>query len=281
MKNKYISLAAGAGLLASLAFALSVSAASAQTQVTANVGGGTASASVGFHGGPGPARIPGVFGTVSAINGTSLTVTSKTFDRNASTTSPTVYTVDASNAQIYKNSTTTTTIASIATGDTVMVQGTISGTNVAATVIRDGMGGMMMGGKPGMGRGGNGTSTMDASSTPIITGNGEPVVAGSITAVNGTTITITNASNVTYTVDASNAKIVKNGTTTAITNLATGDNLVVQGTVNGTSVTASSVIDQGVARTSTASSTAPHAGGAGIGGLLGSIGGFFKHLFGF
>ncbi len=64
-----------------------------------------------------------------------------------------VYTVDATNAKIYKGSVTSTVaVSDIAQGDTVMVQGTITGTNVAATVIRDGVGGMM-GGRPGMGFG--------------------------------------------------------------------------------------------------------------------------------
>jgi len=54
---------------------------------------------------------------------------------------------------------------------------------------------------------------------------------------------------------------------------------VVQGTVNGTSITASSVIDQGSAPASAASgeNNAPKPRM----GFLGSIGNFFSHLFGF
>ena len=109
----------------------------------------------------------------------------------------TVYTVDATNAKIYKGSATTTvSVSGIAAGDTVMVQGTVSGTNVAATVIRDGIGGMMgiQPGMPGKGFGHGASST--PSTTPIIQGNGEPVVGGSVTAISGTTLTVTNASNV-------------------------------------------------------------------------------------
>ena len=58
--------------------------------------------------------------------------------------------MDATNAKIYKGSATTTvSVSDIAMGDTVMVQGTVSGTSVTATVIRDGVNGMM-GGQPGM-----------------------------------------------------------------------------------------------------------------------------------
>ena len=49
--------------------------------------------------------------------------------------------------------------------------------------------------------------------TPAITGNGEPVVGGNITAINGSTLTITNKSNVTYTIDATNATIIKSNAT--------------------------------------------------------------------
>ena len=57
-------------------------------------------------------------------------------------------------------------------------------------------------------------------------------------------MTVTNKSNVTYTVDATNAKIVQGQNTIAVSNVAVGDSVVVQGTVNGNSITASSVIDQ-------------------------------------
>lgn len=272
----------------------------AQTSVGANVGatvnvqGGVRDGANGgarFGGMPGG----GIFGTVSAINGTTLTVTGNshpmrpmgsatgTAPSSAAAPAPTVYTVDASNATVYKGSATTTaSVASIAVGDTVMVQGTVSGTNVAATVIRDGMFRMpSAGGRNFMGHGASSTP----SGTPIVQGNGEPVVGGSVTAVSGTTLTITNASNVTYTIDAANATVVVKGATSTVANIATGDNLIVQGAVNGNAVTASSIIDQGqkpAASSGNASSTHPGAGmGAGIGGFFGAIGGFFKHLFGF
>lgn len=120
----------------------------------------------------------------------------------------------------------------------------------------------------------------EGSTTPPFAGNGEPVVAGKVTSVNGTTLAITNASNVSYTVDTSNAKIVKGGTTgtATVANINIGDNVVVQGTVSGTSVIASSVIDGApYANGPPTASTTPkqHVG------FFGSIGNFFSHLFGF
>jgi len=250
---------------------------------------------------------PGVFGTVTAISGNTLTVTSvarpegpehASTTASSATTASTVYTVDATNAKIYKGSATTTvSVSSIATGDTVVIEGTVSGTSVTATVIRDGVNVPgKQSGTPGKGFGGHDASstmtrptTTHSSGTPIIAGNGEPVVGGSVTGISGNTLTVTNASNVTYTVDVSSAKIVKDNTTSTVSAIATGDNVIVQGTVNGTAVTAASVIDQGskggdAGAPGNASSSEPHGdggfGGA-IGGFFGGIGGFFKHLFGF
>ena len=258
------------GLSASLALALPVFAA---TSVQGWGGGG-------MHRGGGA---PGVFGTVNAVNGTTLTVTAKVRPNATSTAAPTVYTVDASNAKIYKGSAmSAVSVSNIATGDTVMVQGAVDGSNVTATIIRDGVVGGMIG-RPGM----PGGQVLDhgASSTPggasAIKGNGEPVVGGSVTAISGASLTVTNASNVTYTIDTTSATIVKNGTTSTIASVAVGDGVVVQGAVNGTSITASSVIDHG-ARGTQASSTGPGGPrGGSFGGIFSAIGGFFQHLFGF
>jgi hypothetical protein len=280
--NKFVSLVIGSGIALSLLVALPVFAATGAQWGGAQGWGGSGS----MHR---PGGVPGVFGTVTAISGTTLTVSAQMRMRPMSPSnampavgSTTVYTVDASNATVYKGGATTTIpFASIATGDTVMVQGTVSGTNITATIIRDGVGGTMMGGRGFGGR--NASSTPHTMPTPVIQGNGEPVIGGAVTAINGSSLTVTNASNVTYTVDVTNATLIKNGTSTTLTNIAVGDTLVVQGTVNGTSVTASSVIDQGAK-----SSTSASAGGAsapgprgGFGGIFSAIGGFFQRLFGF
>lgn len=264
-KNKYIPWIAVAGFAVSLAVVLPAFAA-----MPAGPWNGQGSR-LGIRGG----MPPGVFGTVSSISGDMLMVTQKA--RPNATSTPTVtYTVDATNAKVIKNG-TTSTVASIATGDMVMVQGTVSGTNVTATVIRDGVGGMMGNrGPTGNAFGRKPTSTPPASP---IQGNGEPVIAGSVTAITGDTLTVTNASNVTYTIDATSATIVKNGATSTVASIATSDNVVIQGTVNGTSVTASSVIDQGNGGHGNTASGTPPAGSHP--NIFGAIGNFFKHLFGF
>ena len=199
---------------------------------------------------------PGVFGTVSAINGTSITVTSTNKKTNVTTT----YTVDASGATVTKSG-AASSVSTIAIGDTVMISGTITGNSVVAKNIRDGI--------PTQGKGG----------MENFQGDGNPVIAGTISAINGSTITITNKSNSTYTVTASNATFRKPGITSAtISNLVVGDTVVIQGTVSGNSVMATSVLDQGTQpvapTTGTPDQPEQHQG------FFGRVGGFFSHLFG-
>jgi hypothetical protein len=239
----------------------------------------------GFGFGPGGVR-PAVIGQVASISGTTLTVTSRGFGSNPGAnpgsgqngTATTTYTVDASNATVIKNN-ATSSVSSIAVGDTIAVVGTVSGTNVTATSIRDSIGGMgMMGGRGNGNNNGKGGSTGSSTGTgagtgagAIIQGNGQPIIAGTVSTLSGTTFSVTNNGSATYSVDASSATVVKGNATSTVSNIAVGDHVVVQGAVNGTSVTASSVIDSGAATT----------GGRGLGGFLGSIGSFFQHLFGF
>jgi hypothetical protein len=216
---------------------------------------------------------PGVFGTVSAISGNIITVTSthrtgpKSSTGSTTTTTPTTttYTVDATSATITKDN-AAGTISSIAVGDTIMAQGTLTGTNLVATTIRDGV----MTRTPGA------TDTnVDKNQTSPITGNGQPVVAGTVSSISGNTLVITNKSNVTYTIDTTNAKIVEDQNTITISSVAVGDSVIVQGTVSGNSVTASSVIDQKAPSATTTGTTTQSKG------FFGSIGSFFSHLFGF
>jgi hypothetical protein len=269
LQNTLLTIASSTIIVAAL---LAASVASAQTPPTAGQGGRGA---WGGHSGT-SYMMPGVFGTVSAINGTTLTLTSKSFGGPQSATasaSPQTYTVDASNATVFKDG-ATSTLSSVAVGDMVMAAGTVSGTSVTATTIRDGIV-PGMGGRPGMG--------VHASSTPMIQGNGQPVIGGTVSAVSGNTVTVTTAQgNVTYSVDVTNATIKKGTATGSVSSISVGDRIVVQGTVNGSSVTASSVLDSGAAPSSTTTGTSitSHVN-AGIGRIFGSIGGFFHNLFGF
>jgi hypothetical protein len=208
---------------------------------------------------------PAVFGTVSAVSGNTITVAGKQgFDTNAVATT---FTVDATNAKITKNN-VVGTVSSILVGDTVMAQGTLTGTNLVATTIRDGQTGKEM-------RGNNTDSKSNTSKTPPvspITGNGQPIVAGIVSSISGSTITITNKSNVSYTVDTTNAKIVQGTNTILISNVVVGDMIVVQGTVNGNTIVASSVINQTKPVNTT---TQQHKG------FFAGIGSFFASIFGF
>jgi hypothetical protein len=266
MKNKIGFVVTGFALLGSL---LMAAPAFAQTTTAPPQGGWGEGHMMG--------RAPGVFGSVTAVSGNTLTVQSRSFGQN---TTATTYTVDATNAAVTKNG-SASSVGSVAVGDMVMVQGTVSGTSVTATAIHDGMpqGGL----RGGMGRFASSTMTFRHPATSTLPqGNGQPVVGGKVTAVSGNTITITNASNVTYTIDATNAVVTAKGQTSSVGTIAVGDNLLVQGAVNGSAVTASSVIDQGAAPADTNS----NAGGAPqnhgfMGGIMGGVGSFFHKLFGF
>lgn len=257
MKTFLISLAIAAGIGGYALAVVPVFAAGPST-APQNVPGGAPGwghAGAGWHGIANGQR-PVVVGQVASINGDVLTVTSHDFGPHAAAAT-TTYTVTANGATVMvKNA--TSTLSSINIGDRVFIQGTASGTNVTATSIRD-LG--PQGQRP------------NPANFPI-KGNGEPVVAGKVTQVSGATVIITNSSNVTYTIDASNATVMKGNATSTLSSVNVGDSVIVQGAVNGTTVTASSVIDQ----------TNPGQNAPGKGnhlGFFGSIGAFFTHLFGF
>ena len=223
--------------------------------------------------GRGGAR-PGVFGTVTAVNGDTITVQSRGFGQNSTQTT---YTVDASNATVTKNN-AASSVSDVAVGDSIMVQGTVSGTNVTATSIRDGMAG-------GVGNNRNGGG-----------------IFGTVASINGTSLTVmgrtaTSGSNApTYTVDASNATVTKNGASSSVSDIVVGDTVMIQGTVSGTSVTATAIRD-GLPQAGSGQQKPPaqNSGNAqnnsnpsgsnpspkSDNSLWGNIVGFFKNLFGF
>ena len=76
-----------------------------------------------------------------------------------------------------------------------------------------------------------------------------PVVIGTVSTVNGTTLIVTpkikrkNTTPIPYTVDATNAKLMKDGTSTTISNIAIGDTVMIKGKINGAHITATSIRD--------------------------------------
>ncbi len=195
---------------------------------------------------------PRIVGTVTAISGTTLTLTSNNLSNNTSTT----YSIDASNAKVEMNGSVSST-SNIKVGDMIWVEGTISGTNVVATEIKDQKHNDK---KPDFMQG--------------LQSNGQPIIGGKVTVVSGSMITITNKSNIAYTVDVTNAKITKNGSTSTASNIAVGDTILAQGTITGTSVVAVSVVDQGTMSN-------PNGNNGKHKGFFKRIGIWFSHIFGF
>lgn len=209
---------------------------------------------------------PAIIGSVTSISGTTITLQGRiTPGNNASTT----FSVNASNAKVYKER-ASSTLSSITVGDMIFVEGSVSGSNVTATVIRDGVKGVGFG---------PGKREDHASSTPAFTGNGQPLVAGKISAVSGNNLTVTTGNGVVYTVDATNAKILKGKEVSTLANVAINDGVLIQGAVNGTSIIATTILEQPPRPSPTnIDNSNPKAEGH---GMIGNLGGFFMHLFGF
>ncbi len=77
-------------------------------------------------------NLRGIAGKVSSVSGTNITVTGK---------NGTNYIVDATNADVIKiagKTKTTTSILDLTVGDTVLIKGTVTDTNVVATKVIDG-----------------------------------------------------------------------------------------------------------------------------------------------
>lgn len=157
-----------------------------------------------------------IMGSVTAVSGTTLTVTGKN-------STSTVYTVDASTAKIQDGF----TIANIMTGDHVIVMGSTSGTQVTAKSIQD----------------------LSFLGRNLFQGTVASVSSSTITI---TTPATKMTSSTTYTVDASSATLtklmgMKSATSTSMTiaDIQVGDHLTVIGSLSGSTVTATSVRDAG------------------------------------
>lgn len=73
-----------------------------------------------------------------------------------------------------------------------------------------------------------------------------PHIGGTIAAINGTTLTITGGQNHsgTYTVNAANAKVTKDGAAATLASYAVGERVMVEGTIDGTNITATNISNQ-------------------------------------
>lgn len=210
--NKYLTAAVALATVASLGIGFSAFAQSSPSPA--------AGFTMSMHGGMmGHGRMGGamIVGTVSSVSGNTITLSGHAGfggrPGSTSTSAPasTTYTIDATNAKITKSG-AALTISGIATGDTLMVRGTVSGASVTATTITDGL--------------------------PQRNG-----VSGKVTAVSGSTLTVAGRNSTSYTVDASAATVTKSKAASSVSAIAVGDTVFVQGTVNGTSVTATTIED--------------------------------------
>lgn len=155
-------------------------------------------------------------GTVTAINGSTITIKS---DRDNTT-----YAVVADGAKIYQGS-SAKTVADIKIGDTILVDGSISGTSILAIRI------------------------LNTDRDKNIPDNNEwknfkSGIVGEVTAVNGNILTVSAKSGTSYTVNTSGAKLQKEqGVAINLSDIKVGDSVLIQGSVSGTTVTASNVFD--------------------------------------
>jgi hypothetical protein len=223
-----------AGLSAAVITAVAVigvhSATSSHASASPSLAPTTANGSTSANGATGASRSGGglgpgggaAVGTISAIHGSTLTVT------NQGGTSATVRTTSST----VVTTSVTGTVADIANGDHLVVMGTTAGPTVAATGIVD-----------------RGTDTADDGSggppsglnVPSGFGGGFAPVTGTVTAVNGSTVTLTTTSGSTVKVTTSSTTAVEVDRTISITQLKTGDQVVVTGTTRGTTVTATRI----------------------------------------
>lgn len=146
-------------------------------------------------------------GVVTAKTDTTLTIVNS---------ANVAYTVTlASDSQLWINKTKQTTLSGFVVGDNVMIQGTLTGSTIAAKKVM-------------------------AMHLPVGT------IIGKITVVNGTTLTVLGTDNKTYTVLAGSAVIKAKGSSkiSQIANLTVGDQIIVKGDLAGTTLTASAITEE-------------------------------------
>jgi hypothetical protein len=194
---------------------------------------------------------PGVSGTITAIDGTNITITGKDSTvyvvdtasaKYVKITDPVVTTTATAGTERPKPTVTDITLADLKVGDTLMVRGSVSGTQVTATEVTVGTFTRGAGGIGGH-MGGNHDHAPDG------TARTKPAAAGIIQTVDGNTVTVKDRNNTVYTVDASSAKILKDSGTRGtapiagtVADLTVGNMLMAQGTVNGTTVIATEIM---------------------------------------
>jgi hypothetical protein len=216
---------------------------------------------------------PGVIGKVTVISGTNITIRD---DQKKIT-----YAVDASNATVKKGN-ATSSLSAIAIGDMIMVQGVIHDTSIEAKTIFDWrLAGTVSQNKSGSGK--EKGSFLVATGTPRGNQGGRSQdIRGSVSVINGSTLSVVadknqnSSTTITYSVDASNATVKKDNTTSSLSAIVMGDMIMVQGAASGTSIVAVTISDN---TTSSASGEKTEFHPGFLSSFMGSVSGFFKNIF--
>lgn len=179
-------------------------------------------------------------GTVTVIGTNTITVNGK----HASTTG--LFIVDVSSAKFFKNN-ATTTLNAILLGDTVFVQGKVSGNSVTASAVYSGKLPAALQ-KVEIRKEEKKEERKEKREDRMADRLRGTAILGIVTNVNGNTILVdgrfgTSTATTTYTVNAANAKIFKDKATTTVSAILVGDRVLVEGTVSGTTVTANVIFD--------------------------------------
>lgn len=148
-----------------------------------------------------------VMGKITAINGSTLTVTSTTPASASSKPSVTTktYTINAAAATIVIDG-ETSTLSKLAVGNQILVKGTASSsdsTQITAQIIH--------------------------SQSEAFLNRTHYRLIGKITAVSGNTLTVLDDNGTSYTVNSTDAKVTINGTDSTVSKLAVGDTIMVGG----------------------------------------------------
>ncbi|MEZ5179968.1 MAG: DUF5666 domain-containing protein [Acidimicrobiales bacterium] len=220
-------------------------------------------AAVAGYGGPGGMGFPGgmgTTGTISAIDGSTITVEATAFGSSETTT----MTVETSGDTTVTES-VAGTVSDLAAGDNVVVMGATADGVVTAERIVDsgdvaaagpGMGprpdgdGDAQGGGTGMGlpgrtasESGSGSSSGAPAGAPAGGPDGDRGVPtmGTISSIDGDTVVVATADGTKVTVKTSDATTVTVTRAISVEDLAKGDTIMVTGTTSGTTVTAESI----------------------------------------
>jgi hypothetical protein len=168
----------------------------------------------------------GTNGTVASIDGTRFTVTTRGGETVTVATSPSTTFTAAS----------TGSPADVKAGDNVTVLGTTSGTTVEAERITD-TGSVA----PPDGAGAPNGGPPPVVNGPAGDGRGGPPAAGVVKAVNGSSFTVATTAGTTLTVNTSSSTAVTVVRPSSFAALKVGDEVQVNGTTSGTTVTATNV----------------------------------------